>query len=106
MSSRPRPSPLTPRPRSKGDGAAGCRLAGGRLACPAGPLALPTRSSDAWASNMSGSVFAADEIPADVSFAAARCQLEHLARDGVLLGAAEYAYGAGTTGLVETAGPA
>ena len=55
---------------------------------------------------MSGSVFATDEILVDVSFAAARCQLEHLTQDGVLLGAAEYAYGAGITGLVETVGPA
>lgn len=54
---------------------------------------------------MSGSVFAADEILVDVHFDAARCRLGCLARDGVLLGAAEYAYGAGITGLVETAGP-
>jgi hypothetical protein len=49
-------------------------------------------------------MFTADEILVDVSFAAARCQLEHLARDGGLLGAAEYAYGAGITSLGETAG--
>jgi hypothetical protein len=55
---------------------------------------------------MSGNVFAADEILVDVSFDAARCRLESLARDGVLLGAAEYAYGVGITGLGETAGPA
>ena len=55
---------------------------------------------------MNGNVFTADEILVDVSFDAARCQLEYLARDGVLLGAAEYAYGAGITGLVETVGPA
>jgi hypothetical protein len=54
---------------------------------------------------MSGNVFTADEILVDVSFDAARCQLEHFARDGVLLGAAEYAYGAGITGLGEAAGP-
>jgi hypothetical protein len=50
-------------------------------------------------------MFAADEILVDVSFAGARCQLEHLARDGGLLGAAEYAYGAGIASLGETAGP-
>lgn len=55
---------------------------------------------------MSGNVFTADEISVDVSFDAARCRLEQLAQDGVLLGAAEYAYGAGITGLVETVGPA
>jgi hypothetical protein len=55
---------------------------------------------------MSGNVFTADEILVDVYFDAARCQLEYFARDGVLLGAAEYAYGAGISGLGETAGPA
>jgi hypothetical protein len=55
---------------------------------------------------MSESVFAADEILVAVHFAAARCRLGRLAGDGVLLGAAEYAYGAGITGLVETVGPA
>ena len=54
---------------------------------------------------MSGNVFTADEISVNVSFAAARCRLEYLAQDGVLLGAAEYAYAAGITGLVETVGP-
>jgi hypothetical protein len=58
------------------------------LACLAGLLALLRRSSD------------------KVHFDAARGQLEHLARHGVLLDAAEYAYGAGITGLGETAGPA
>jgi hypothetical protein len=55
---------------------------------------------------MSGNVFTADEILVAARFDAVRCQLEHLARDGVLLGAAEYAYGAGITGLGEAAGPA
>jgi hypothetical protein len=55
---------------------------------------------------MSGNAFTADEILADVDFDAARRRLEHLARDGGLLGAAEYAYSAGTTGLLETVGPA
>jgi hypothetical protein len=54
---------------------------------------------------MSGRVFAADEILVDVCFDAARYRLGHLAREGVLLIAAEYAYGAGTIGLVETAEP-
>jgi hypothetical protein len=55
---------------------------------------------------MSGNVFTADEISVNVSLDAARCRLEYLAQGGVLLGAAEYAYGAGITGLVETVGPA
>jgi hypothetical protein len=55
---------------------------------------------------MNGTVFAADEILVDVCFDVARCRLGRLAADGVLLGAAEYAYGAGITGLVETVGAA
>lgn len=55
---------------------------------------------------MNSNVFTADEILMDVSFDRARCRLEHLAQDGVLLGAADYAYSAGTIGLVETVGPA
>jgi hypothetical protein len=55
---------------------------------------------------MSGSVFAADEIVVAINFDAARCRLGRLAGDGVLLGAAEYAYNAGITGLVETVEPA
>jgi len=54
---------------------------------------------------MNGNVFTADEITVNISFDAARCRLEYLAQDGVLLGAAEYAYGAGITGLVDTVGP-
>jgi hypothetical protein len=54
---------------------------------------------------MSGNVVIADEILVDVHLDAARCQLGHLARDGVLLGAAEYAYGAGIAGLGEMVGP-
>jgi hypothetical protein len=79
---------------------------GRRLACLAGPLALPTRWSAEWAGNVSGNVFTVDEISVDLSLDAAWCQLEHLVQEGVLLGAAEYAYGAGITGLVETVGPA
>jgi hypothetical protein len=55
---------------------------------------------------MSANVFVDDRILLDVGFAAARRRLGRLARDGVLLSAAEYAYGAGITGLVETVGPA
>ena len=55
---------------------------------------------------MSGNVFTADEISVDVGFDAARCRLAYLAQHGVLLGAGEYAYGAGITGLVETVGSA
>jgi hypothetical protein len=55
---------------------------------------------------MNGSVFTSDEILVDVGFEAARGRLRCLAGDGVLLGAAEYAYGAGITGLVQEAGPA
>lgn len=55
---------------------------------------------------MSANVFVGDHILVDVSFAAAKRQLGRLAGDGVLLGAAEYAYGAGITGLTEAAGVA
>jgi hypothetical protein len=55
---------------------------------------------------MSGNVFAADQVLVQAGFAAARGRLGRLAGDGVLLGAAEYAYGAGMTGLVAAAGPA
>lgn len=53
---------------------------------------------------MSGNVFVSDHILMDVCPDSARRQLERLARDGVLLSASEYAYGAGITGLVEAAG--
>jgi len=53
---------------------------------------------------MSGNAFISDQVLVDVSFDAARCQLQRLASDGVLLAASEYAYGAGITGLVEAAG--
>jgi hypothetical protein len=53
---------------------------------------------------MSGNVFLSDNILMDVCLDSARRQLERLARDGVLLSASEYAYGAGITGLVEAAG--
>lgn len=53
---------------------------------------------------MSGKVFVGDHILMDVCLDSARCQLERLAGDGVLLSASEYAYGEGITGLVETAG--
>jgi len=55
---------------------------------------------------MTANVFVGDHILLDVGFAPARRQLGRLASDGVLLSAAEYAYGAGITGLVETVGPA
>lgn len=55
---------------------------------------------------MSGNVFVGDQVLLDVGFDVARCQLGRLAADGVLLGASEYAYGEGITGLVEAAGPA
>jgi hypothetical protein len=54
---------------------------------------------------MSGNAFVSDQVLLDVSFDAARCQLRRLAADGVLLGAAEYAYGAAITGLAQEAGP-
>jgi hypothetical protein len=55
---------------------------------------------------MSGNTFVGDHVLLDVSFDAARSQLGRLAGDGVLLGASEYAYAAGISGLVETAGSA
>jgi hypothetical protein len=53
---------------------------------------------------MSCNVFVGDHILMDVCLDSARHQLERLAGDGVLLSASEHAYGAGITGLVETAG--
>ncbi len=67
---------------------------------------LPGWSSADLAAGMSGSVFTTDEVLVDVGFDAARRRLGRLAGDGVLLGAAEYAYGAGITGLMQEAGPA
>jgi len=55
---------------------------------------------------MSANVFVGDYVLLDVGFPAARHKLGRLARDGVLLSAAEYAYGVGITGQVETVGPA
>jgi hypothetical protein len=55
---------------------------------------------------MGANAFVAARVVLDVSFDAARCRLGRLARDGVLLGASEYAYGVGATGLAEAAGRA
>ncbi len=55
---------------------------------------------------MSGNAFVGDQVLVDASFDAARCQLRHLASDGVLLGASKYACRAGITGLIQAAGPA
>jgi hypothetical protein len=65
---------------------------------------LSVRVIDEWTGGMSGNAFVGDQVLVDVSFDAARCQLRRLASDGVLLGASEYAYRAGITGLVEAAG--
>jgi hypothetical protein len=51
-------------------------------------------------------VVVGDRVLLDISFPAARARLGLLARDGVLLGASEEAYGEGITGLVQLAGPA
>jgi hypothetical protein len=53
---------------------------------------------------MRGSVFAAEEVLVAAGFDAARRRLGRLSGDGVLLGAAEYAYRAGITGLAAEAG--
>jgi hypothetical protein len=53
---------------------------------------------------MSGNVFVDDHILMDIRPDSATRQLERLAKDGVLLSASEYAYGAGITGLAEAAG--
>jgi hypothetical protein len=53
---------------------------------------------------MSGNVFVTGQFLLDVGFAAARRQLGRLAVDGVLLGAAEYAYNTGITGLMQATG--
>lgn len=69
-------------------------------------MTLPRRSSRWSADGMSANVFVSDHILLDVGFAEARRKLGCLACDGVLLSAAEYAYGVGITGLVEMVGPA
>jgi hypothetical protein len=61
---------------------------------------------DKWTAGMGANAFVADRVVLHVSFDAARCQLGRLARDGVLLGASEHAYGAGTASLADAAGPA
>ena len=53
---------------------------------------------------MSGTVFVGNQILLQVSFDAARCQLQRLAPDSFLLRASEYAYAAGITGLAEEVG--
>src|SRR6266487_5813572 len=53
---------------------------------------------------MSVNVFVGDHIGMDVCLDSAKCQLRRLAGDSVLLGASEYAYDTGITGLVEAAG--
>jgi hypothetical protein len=55
---------------------------------------------------MSGNAFVGDQVLVAVSFDAARARLKRLAGDGVLLGAAECAYGEGITGLAEETRPA
>jgi hypothetical protein len=52
---------------------------------------------------MSGRVFVGDHLLLDIGFAAARCQLGRAVVDGLLLGACEYAYGAGMSGLAQAA---
>jgi hypothetical protein len=47
-----------------------------------------------------------DRVLLDASFPGARARLEILARDGLLSRASEAAYGEGTAGLVQRAGPA
>lgn len=55
---------------------------------------------------MAGNVFLGDHVLMDVCLDSARPRLERLARDGVLLSASEYAYGAGMTGLFGAGRPA
>ena len=55
---------------------------------------------------MTDHIVVSDHVLLDISFRAARARLGILARDGVLLGASEEAYGEGITGLVQLAGPA
>jgi hypothetical protein len=62
---------------------------------------LPRRAADECTGGMSGNVFVGDQVLVDASFDAARSRLGRLAGDGVLLGASEYAYAAGVTGLAE-----
>jgi hypothetical protein len=55
---------------------------------------------------MSSNAFVGDQVLLDIGFDAARSRLRRLAADGVLLGAAEYAYRVAITGLAEEAGAA
>ena len=55
---------------------------------------------------MTDHIVVSDHVLLDINTGAARARLGILARDGVLLGASEEAYGEGITGLVQLAGPA
>jgi hypothetical protein len=55
---------------------------------------------------MTDHIVVGDRVLLDADFHAARARLGTLARDGMLLGASEEAYGEGITGLVKAAGPA
>ena len=55
---------------------------------------------------MTDHIVVSNHVLLDISFRAARARLGILARDGVLLGASEEAYGEGIIGLVQLAGPA
>ena len=55
---------------------------------------------------MTDHIVVGNRVLLDISFQGARARLGILARDGVLLGASEEAYGEGITGLVKLAGPA
>jgi hypothetical protein len=63
---------------------------------------VPVRCTGA----VTGHIAVGDRVLLDASFPAARARLAILARDGLLLGASEVAYGEGITGLVQAAGPA
>jgi hypothetical protein len=59
---------------------------------------------DPWTGAVTDHIVVGDRVLLDVSFRAARARLGILARDGVLLGASEEAYGEGITGLVRRPG--
>lgn len=61
---------------------------------------------DRWTDAVTDQIFVSDRVLLAAALCGARARLEILARDGVLLGAAETAYGEGITGMVKVAGPA
>ena len=67
---------------------------------------LPFQGLARWTGAMTDHTVVGDRVVLNTGFRAARARLRILALDGMLLRAAEVAYGEGTTALVQLAGPA